>query len=265
MDTTCTVIRGVKSATHEAATMSTLWRVAEVVSGAPESESSRTIGLKVDGLNGNLAGQHIDIRLTADDGYTAVRSYSVATAGMDEIIEITVDELADGEVSPYLVRNLMVGDQLEIRGPVGGWFVWRPTDTNPVQLIAGGSGVVPLMSMIRAHEASENPSPFRLLYSLKSPEAGFYREELHALSQESPKLTVDYVYTRKVPQGWPDAPKRLTAETLLATVLPAEAAPDIYICGQTLFVETVAGWLVQAGYPAASIKTERFGGTGGLG
>lgn len=244
--------------------MSTLWRVAEVVSGAPESETSRTIGLRVDGLNGNLAGQHIDVRLTADDGYTAVRSYSVATAGMDEIIEITVDELANGEVSPYLVRNVMVGDQLEIRGPVGGWFVWRPTNTNPVQLIAGGSGIVPLMSMIRAHEASENPSPFRLLYSIKSPEAGFYREELLTLSEESPKLTVDYVYTRKVPPGWPGAPKRLTGETLLATVLPAEAAPDIFICGQTLFVETVAGWLVQAGYPAASIKTERFGGTGGL-
>ena len=125
----------------------------------------------------------------------------------------------------------MVGDQLEIRGPVGGWFVWRPTDTNPVQLIAGGSGMVPLMAMIRAHEASENPSPFRLLYSLKSPEAGFYRDELLTLSQESPKLTVDYVYTRSVPKGWPGAPKRLTAETLLATVLPAEVAPDIFICG----------------------------------
>jgi ferredoxin-NADP reductase len=257
------VIRGANSATHEAV-VSPLWRVAEVVSGVPETETSRTIGLRVDGLNGNLAGQHIDIRLTADDGYTAVRSYSVATAGMDETIEITVDELANGEVSPYLVRNLMVGDQLEIRGPVGGWFVWRATDTNPVQLIAGGSGIVPLMSMIRAHEASDNPSPFRLLYSLKSPEAGFYREELLTLSQDSAKLMVDYVYTRKVPQGWPDPPKRLTAEALLATVLPAEAAPDIFICGQTIFVETVSGWLVQAGYPAASIKTERFGGTGGL-
>ena len=124
--------------------------------------------------------------------------------------------------------------------------------------------MVPLMAMIRAHEASENPSPFRLLYSLKSPEAGFYRDELLTLSQESPKLTVDYVYTRSVPKGWPGAPKRLTAETLLATVLPAEVAPDIFICGQTIFVETVAEWLVQAGYPAASIKTERFGGTGGL-
>jgi ferredoxin-NADP reductase len=244
--------------------MSTLWRVADVVSGVPETETSRTIGLRVDGLMGNLAGQHIDIRLTADDGYMAVRSYSVATASMDEIIEITVDELANGEVSPYLVRDLAVGDQLEIRGPVGGWFVWRPTNTNPVQLIAGGSGVVPLMSMVRAHEASGNPSPFRLLYSLKSPEAGFYREELLTLAQQSPKLAVDYVYTSSVPQGWPTAPKRLTAETLLANILPPDATPDTFICGQTIFVETVAEWLVHAGYPAASIKTERFGGTGGI-
>jgi ferredoxin-NADP reductase len=118
--------------------------------------------------------------------------------------------------------------------------------------------------MIRAHEASENPSHFRLLYSLRSPEAGFYREELLTLSEESPKLTVDYFYTRKVPEGWSTPPKRLTAETLLASILPANAAPDIFICGQTVFVETVTEWLVKAGYPAASIKTERFGGTGGI-
>ena len=244
--------------------MSSLWRVADVVSGVPESDTSRTIGLRVDGLMGNLAGQHIDIRLTADDGYTAVRSYSVATAGMDGMIEITVDELVNGEVSPYLVGELAVGDQLEIRGPVGGWFVWRPTDPNPVQLIAGGSGIVPLMSMIRAHEASDNPSKFRLLYSLKSPETGFYREELHTLSQTSPKFTVDYVYTRKAPPDWPNAPKRVTPELLMANILPADPPPDTFICGQTVFVETVAEWLVQAGYPAASIKTERFGGTGGI-
>jgi ferredoxin-NADP reductase len=255
--------RGVKSGTHEAGFVSTLWRVADVVSSFPETETSRTIGLRVDGLTGNLAGQHVDIRLTADDGYTAVRSYSVATAGMDQIMEITVDELPNGEVSPYLVRDLAIGDQLEIRGPVGGWFVWRPTDTNPVQLIAGGSGIVPLMSMIRAHDASENLSQFRLLYSLKSPEAGFYREDLLTLSRESRKLTVDYVYTRKAPSGWPTVPNRLTPEVLLANILPAVPPPDIFICGQTVFVETVAEWLVQAGYPAASIKTERFGGTGG--
>jgi ferredoxin-NADP reductase len=244
--------------------VSSLWRVADVVSGIPETDTSRTIGLRVDGLMGNLAGQHIDIRLTADDGYTAVRSYSVATAGMDGLIEITVDELANGEVSPYLVRELAVGDQLEIRGPVGGWFVWRPTDPNPVQLIAGGSGIVPLMSMIRAHEASDNPSQFRLLYSLKSPETGFYREELHTLSQTSRKLTVDYIYTRKAPPGWPTAPMRVTPDILMANILPADPPPDTFICGQTVFVEAVAEWLVQAGYPAASIKTERFGGTGGI-
>ena len=243
--------------------MSTLWRVADVVSGTPETETARTIGLRVGGLMGNLAGQHIDVRLTADDGYTAVRSYSLATAGMDELLEITVDELANGEVSPYLVRHLAVGDQLEIRGPVGGWFVWQPNNTNPVQLIAGGSGVVPLMSMIRAHEASTNQSQFRLLYSLKSPDAGFYRKELLTLSRESAKLAVDYVYTRAVPPGWPTPAKRLTAETLLAKILPADDRPDFFICGQTIFVETVSEWLVAAGYPAASIKTERFGGTGG--
>ncbi|OOP64999.1 oxidoreductase [Arthrobacter sp. SRS-W-1-2016] len=245
--------------------MSTQWRVADVVSSMPETDTARTIGLRAAGLNGNLAGQHIDIRLTADDGYSAVRSYSVARASMDETLEITVDELANGEVSPYLVRELAVGDHLEIRGPVGGWFVWKPTDTNPVQLIAGGSGVVPLMSMIRAHHASENPAQFRLLYSLKSPEAGFYREELLTLARQSGKLTIDYVYTRKVPEGWPAAPQRLTAETLLANILPKGRAPDVFICGQTVFVETVAEWLVQAGYPAESIKTERFGGTGGTG
>lgn len=243
--------------------MSSLWREAEVISHTPETETSSTIGLRVDGFNGNLAGQHIDIRLTADDGYTAVRSYSVATAGMDGPLKITVDELANGEVSPYLVRGLAVGDRLEIRGPVGGWFVWRPTDTNPVQLIAGGSGIVPLMSMIRAHEVSDNPSQFRLLYSLKSPAVGFYREELLALNQESSKLTVDYVYTRQAPPRWPTTPKRLTAETLLARVLPAEVTPNTFVCGQTTFVEAVADWLLNAGYPAALIKTERFGGPGG--
>ncbi|NYD78387.1 ferredoxin reductase [Arthrobacter cupressi] len=243
--------------------MSTLWRVADVVSGVPETETSRTIGLRVAGLDGYLPGQHIDIRLTADDGYTAVRSYSVASASMDEVLEITVDELANGEVSPYLVRDLAVGDQLEVRGPVGGWFVWRPSNPNPVQLIAGGSGVVPLMAMVRAHEASGNPSQFRLLYSLKSPETGFYQGELRTLARDSSNFTVDYVYTRKVPEGWPSPPARLTAETLLANILPSDPAPDIFVCGQTVFVETVAEWLVQAGYPAATIKTERFGGTGG--
>ncbi|MFE4835984.1 ferredoxin reductase [Arthrobacter sp. NPDC056691] len=244
--------------------MSTVWRVAEVVGGSLENATARTIRLRVDGLMGHLAGQHIDVRLTADDGYTAIRSYSVASASADEHLEITVDELPDGEVSPYLVRDLAVGDRMEIRGPVGGWFVWRPSNGNRVQLIGGGSGVVPLMSMIRAHQASSNVSPFRLLYSLKSPETSLYRDELYQLEQESATLMVDYVYTRSTPEGWPVAPARLTADALLGKIFPAEENPDVFVCGQTVFVETVADWLVMAGYSPESIKTERFGGTGGI-
>ncbi|MFE4544276.1 ferredoxin reductase [Arthrobacter sp. NPDC056727] len=244
--------------------MSSVWHVAEVVGEAPENATARTIRLRVDGLTGHLAGQHIDIRLTADDGYSAIRSYSVASASTDGHLEITVDELPDGEVSSYLVRDLAVGDQLEIRGPVGGWFVWRPGKVNQVQLIGGGSGVVPLMSMIRAHQASSNESPFRLLYSLKSPETSLYRDELRRLDQESAKLMVEYVYTRSTPEGWPAAPARLTSDTLLRRIFPPEENPDVFVCGQTVFVETVADWLVMAGYPPQSIKTERFGGTGGI-
>ncbi|MFJ4207837.1 ferredoxin reductase [Paenarthrobacter sp. NPDC089675] len=244
--------------------MSSVWQVAEVVGGVEENAKARTIRFRVEGLMGHLPGQHIDIRLTADDGYTAIRSYSVASASMDGHLEITVDELPDGEVSPYLVRDLAVGDRLEIRGPVGGWFVWRHGKANPVQLIGGGSGVVPLMSMIRAHQLSTDTSPFRLLYSLKSPETALYRDELRLLDRESAKLSVDYVYTRSTPEGWPFMPARLTSDTLLARIFPADENPDVFVCGQTVFVETVADWLVMAGYSADSIKTERFGGTGGI-
>jgi ferredoxin-NADP reductase len=255
-------IPGVKSATREA--VSSLWRVADVVSAHHETDNARTLGLHVDGLHGNTAGQHVDIRLTAEDGYSAVRSYSIATAGHDDYLEVTVDKLDDGEVSPYLVDGVSVGDRLEIRGPVGGWFVWRPTDSEPVQLIAGGSGVVPLMAMIRSHEAAQNPSAFRLLYSVRSPATMIYREELAALASRSATLTVDMVYTRAAPEAWPVEPRRLDADTLLARILPVADAPQIFICGQTVFVETVAEWLVTAGYPARTIKTERFGGTGGI-
>jgi ferredoxin-NADP reductase len=264
MDIIFTAIRGARSGTREALAVSSVWHVAEVVGGVPENATARTIRLRVDGLMGHLAGQHIDVRLTADDGYTAIRSYSVASASADEHLEITVDELPDGEVSPYLVRDLAVGDRLEIRGPVGGWFVWRPNNANRVQLIGGGSGVVPLMSMIRAHQASNNAAPFRLLYSLKSPDASLYRDELRRLDQESAKLMVDYVYTRSTPEGWPATPARLTSESLLGKIFPAEENPDVFVCGQTVFVETVADWLVMAGYSPESIRTERFGGTGGI-
>jgi ferredoxin-NADP reductase len=251
----------VKSATREA--VSSLWRVADVVSARDETDNARTLGLRIDGMRGNTAGQHVDIRVTAEDGYSAVRSYSIATAGDSDYLEVTVDKLEDGEVSPYLVDGVAVGDQLEVRGPIGGWFVWHPTDAGPVQLIAGGSGIVPLMAMIRSHEAAQNPAAFRLLYSVRSPGTTIYRDELAALAHDSATLTVDTVYTRAAPDGWPSQPRRLDAETLLSRILPVADAPHIFVCGQTVFVETVAEWLVTAGYPAGMIKTERYGGTGG--
>ncbi|MGO4689784.1 ferredoxin reductase [Glaciibacter sp. 2TAF33] len=250
-----------KSATHEAVT--SLWHVADVVSARDETANARTLGLRVDGVHGNTAGQHVDIRVTADDGYSAVRSYSIATAGTGDYLEVTVDKLTDGEVSPYLVDGVTVGDKLEIRGPVGGWFVWRPADPGPVQLIAGGSGIVPLMAMIRSHEAARSTSAFRLLYSVRSPATTIYRDELAGLAGRSATLTVDMVYTRAAPDGWPSEPRRLDADTLYSRIMPVTDAPQVFICGQTIFVETVAEWLVAAGYAAGTIKTERYGGTGG--
>jgi len=242
------------------------WNVAEVIGVTEETSTARTLRLRLPGLTGHRAGQHVDVRLTAPDGYTAVRSYSVASALPGDELDLTVEELTDGEVSPYLVHGVSVGDQLEVRGPVGGWFVWDPTDPSPVQLIAGGSGVVPLMAMIRAHAAADPASPgasapFRLLYSVRSPDAAYYSAELRELAR-SPLLEVTYVYTRQAPAGSGMTPRRLDEPALLAAVLPAADDPAVFVCGATVFVETVADWLVGAGYPAGRVKTERYGGTG---
>lgn len=244
------------------------WNIADVISVTPETATARTLRLRLPGLTGHKAGQHVDVRLTAPDGYTAVRSYSVASALPGDELELTVEELADGEVSPYLVHDVAAGDQLEVRGPVGGWFIWDPADASPVQLIAGGSGVVPLMAMIRAHAAATagETAPgyaagFRLLYSVRSPGAAYYSAELDELAA-SPLLAVTHVYTREAPAGSSTPPHRLDAATLLAAVLPLEADPAVFICGATAFVETMADALVQAGYSAERIKTERYGGMG---
>jgi ferredoxin-NADP reductase len=240
--------------------------VAEVIGVTQETRTARTLRLRLPGLTGHRAGQHVDVRLTAPDGYTAVRSYSVASALPGEELELTVEELADGEVSPYLVHGVAVGDQLEVRGPVGGWFVWDPSDPAPVQLIAGGSGVVPLMAMLRAHTAADPAAPgalapFRLLYSVRSPDAVYYRSELDELAR-SPLVDVTLVYTREAPAGSTAPPRRLDAATLAASALAPEANPAVFICGATAFVETVADWLVQAGHSPDRIKTERYGGMG---
>jgi ferredoxin-NADP reductase len=172
---------------------------------------------------------------------------------------LAVDELPDGEVSPFLVRDVQVGDQLEVHGPLGAYFVWRPPAADetpaPVQLIAGGSGVVPLFAMLSAHAAAGDTSEFRLLYSVRTPGDAFFRDELDAA------MKVDYIYTRQVPDGWPTPAGRITKAALQASTFPPERAPRVYVCGPTPFVEAVADWLIELGHATASIRTERFGGS----
>ena len=238
--------------------MSGTWKVGVVVETRTQTPSARSILLDVPGWRENIAGQHVDVRLTAPDGYTAVRSYSVASAGAGDRVELAVDRLPTGEVSPYLVDELRPGDQLELRGPLGGWFVWKPTDTAPVQLIGGGSGIVPLIAMMRAHAAAASTAPFRLLYSVRTPEDVYFAEELLALT--SPCLAITYVFTREVPAGWPVAPARVSREVIESATIGASASPTVFVCGPTGFVETVANILVDLGHDAASVRTERFGG-----
>jgi ferredoxin-NADP reductase len=239
------------------------WYVARVVEKRDETKSARTLVLDVPGWPGHDAGQHVDVRLRAEDGYTAVRSYSIANAPPDERVEITVEELADGEVSPYLVGTIAPGDTLEIRGPVGGWFVWRPALIEPVQLIAGGSGIVPLMAMMRKRAAAEVRAPFRLIYSVRAPESIIYSAELRRRAAEDEGLTITYGFTRATPANWPTPPKRIDAALLSEGAFPSTLSPACYVCGPTGFVETVAALLLQAGYDSSRIKTERFGPTGG--
>ena len=225
-----------------------------------ETATARTLVLAVPGWPGHLAGQHVDIRLTAEDGYTAVRSYSLAADPVEDRIEVTVEQVEDGEMSPYLAAEVTVGDRMEVRGPIGGWFVWRPGQTEQVQLIAGGSGVVPLMAMIRARAVAGVAVPFRLLYSVRTPESIIYQQEL---SRPSGGLDVSYAYTRQVPDGWPRPPGRVGPALLTQATWPAELTPTSYVCGPTGFVETVAALLTDAGHDPASIRTERFGPSGG--
>ena len=237
---------------------SSAWHVGTVVETRTETPSARSIVFDVPGWTGNVAGQHVDVRLTAPDGYQAVRSYSIASADDSQKVQLAVDKLPDGEVSPYLVDDLLVGDQVEFRGPLGGWFVWKPTQTEPVQLIAGGSGIVPFVAMIRAHAASASTAPFQLLYSVRSPADRFFVAELEEL--EGPLLEITWVYTRETPSGWPTPPGRVTEEILARSAFAATASPAVFVCGPTGFVETVANHLVALGHDPLTVKTERFGG-----
>jgi ferredoxin-NADP reductase len=234
------------------------WKLGVVAETRTLTKSARSIMLDVPDWGGNIAGQHADVRLTAADGYQAVRSYSVASVGPGDRIELAVDRLPDGEVSPYLVDDLMVGDEVEVRGPLGGWFVWRPDQAESVQLVAGGSGIVPLMAMIRSHHATASTAPFRLLYSLRTPQDAFFREEL---LDPPAGLDVTWHYTRQVPAGWERAPGRLTATDLATYTFTPTDDPAVYVCGPTGFVEAVARTLVELGHDPQRVKTERFGGT----
>jgi ferredoxin-NADP reductase len=234
------------------------WLTGTLARAHPLTPSARSINFTVPGWPGNDPGQHVDVRLTSPDGYQAVRSYSIASAGAGNEIELAIDRLPDGEVSPFLVDDLELGDTVELRGPLGGWFVWRPVQAQPIQLIAGGSGVVPFIAMTRAHASSGSSVPMQLLYSLRTPEDAFFRDEL---SQSAATAPTTWHYTRTVPPGWSRSAGRLMAEDLRNETLPPEQTPLTYICGPTGFVETVSRALTSLGHAPDAIRTERFGGT----
>jgi ferredoxin-NADP reductase len=241
------------------------WRAGTVAATRDETPTARTIALDVPGWPGHLAGQHVDVRLTAPDGYSAVRSYSLAAPANGQRLEITVEVIEDGEVSPYLVHTLVAGNPLEVRGPIGGWFVWRPEQTEPVQLVAGGSGLVPLMAMLRARTAAKSGAPFRLLYSVRTPGAVLYAAELAkiAAAHDDGVAEVTIVYTRVAPPDATAPAGRLDAARLQAATFPPDRTPTCYVCGPTPFVESVATALTAAGHPTKNVKTERFGPSGG--
>ena len=220
-----------------------------------------SIMLRAPRWSGHRAGQHVDVRLTAEDGYQAQRSYSLASAPEEELLTLTVERLDDGEVSPYLVDELRVGDQLELRGPIGGYFVWEPSDGGPLVLVAGGSGIVPLMAMIRTRAAAGDDTETHLLYSARSQDDLIYRDELERLSGNG--LEVVYTLTDSHPPGWTSYTRRVDREMLSEVAPIASEHPLFFSCGPTPFVEAVAETLVHLGHDAGSIKTERFGPTGG--
>jgi ferredoxin-NADP reductase len=230
------------------------------VAGAKwETPRVRTLELNVPGWADHRAGQHLDVRLTAEDGYQAERSYSIASAP-GETLALTVERLDDGEVSPYLVDEAREGDRFEVRGPIGGYFVWEPDDPARVLLVAGGSGVVPLMSMARSRALAGANAPMRLLYSSRSFDEVIYREELESLAGNG--FEVVHTLTREQPPGWSGYSRRIDPELLAEVAWPSADEPKVFVCGSTRFVDAAADGLVRLGYDPRSIRTERFGATG---
>jgi ferredoxin-NADP reductase len=227
----------------------------------PETAHAKTIVLDIPGWPGHVAGQHVDVRLTAEDGYQAERSYSIASAPESPELSLTVVVFEEGEVSPYLVEELRVGDEFEVRGPVGGYFTWRVENGGPLLLVAGGSGLVPLMAILRHHAAQGSTVPVRLLVSTRSLNDVLYRDELAAMAGRA-GVEVSYTLTREQPAGWTGFGRRVDAEMLTAVGPSPGDDPRVYVCGPTAFVEHVADRLVELGHAPAAIRAERFGPTG---
>ncbi|HZC77042.1 MAG TPA: ferredoxin reductase [Ktedonobacterales bacterium] len=240
------------------------WQLGEIVALRQETAQAKSLTLSVPQWPGHRAGQHVDVRLTAEDGYQAERSYSIASPPEDSEVTLTVERIAEGEVSPYLTEELRVGDLLELRGPIGGYFVWETRLGGPLLLVAGGSGIVPLMAMLRHRAAAGSHAAARLLYSSRTFEDIIYREELDQQAIADPDLMVAHTLTRAQPPGWTSYSRRIDIDLLREVIGPADPHSRAYICGPTPFVEVAATSLLSLGYPAERINTERFGPTGGV-
>jgi ferredoxin-NADP reductase len=240
------------------------WQLGEVRAIAVETTRVKSLLLQVPAWQGHLPGQHVDIRLTAEDGYQAQRSYSIASPPEDELLTLTVERLDNGEVSPYLVDYVRVGDQFELRGPIGGYFVWTVATRGPLCLIAGGSGIVPLAAMLRHRARRKVRTPALLLYSSRTLKEVIYREELDTMARNDSSLRVANTLTREQPDGWTGYRRRIDKAMLAEASFAPEQNPKIFICGPTPLVEDASRFLVELGHPFPTIKTERFGATGGL-
>jgi ferredoxin-NADP reductase len=239
------------------------WQFGTLAESVQETPRVSSLFFDVPDWAGHLAGQHVDVRLTAEDGYQAERSYSIASAPEDARLALTVERLDDGEVSPYLVGELRAGDRLELRGPIGGYFVWRGDERRPLLLIAGGSGIVPLMAMLRHRAHTGVGTPARLLFSSRTLPDVIYREELERLGAAHDGLDVVHTLTREKPAGWKGYTRRIDEAMLKEVAWSTGDSPDVFICGPTPFVEAAASLLVGLGHDPRTIKTERFGATGG--
>ncbi len=237
------------------------WRIATVAELRPETARTTTLVLEVPDWPGHLAGQHVDVRLTAEDGYQAERSYSIASAPEDPELAVTVERIDDGEVSPYLTDEVRPGDQFELRGPIGGYFTWQVADGGPLVLVAGGSGLIPLMAMLRHRANARSRVEAHLLLSAREWSDVLYRDELDRHAQDG--VDVHYTLTRVQPDGWTGGSGRVDTEMLRHVEAEPEKRPRIYVCGPTGFVEHTAELLVALGHDPHAIKTERFGPTGG--